>query len=191
MELFHKKGFQSTGLEEILAESGVCKSNFYYHFKSKDELGLSVLREKIKEMRREYIEPTLGNPEWGPKERLVRFFEAMIRLSGANGCTRGCIFGNMTLELAGRHEGMRSLLEAFFKELEGRIGRTLREGAGGGIDLRGMKPEDTATAVVSLLQGGILLTKGYQDTSPLRSGLSLLLRFIDGDSGDTAAAKAN
>jgi TetR/AcrR family transcriptional regulator, transcriptional repressor for nem operon len=190
MELFHRKGFQATGLEEILAQSGVCKSNFYYHFKSKDELGLSVLDEKMKEMRRDYIDPTLGDMAWEPKQRLIRFFDAMIRFCGEHGCSRGCIFGNMTLELADHHEGMRSLLEAFFKDLENRIVCTLREGAdGGGIDLRGMQPEETATAVVSLLQGGILLTKGYKDTSPLQSGLNLLIRFISEDNG--GASRAN
>lgn len=189
MELFHRKGFQSTGLEEILTQSGVCKSNFYYHFKSKDELGLSVLSKKMVEMQQDYIEPTLGNTAWEPKERLDRFFDAMIRFCREYGCTRGCIFGNMTLELAGHHEGMRNRLEVFFRDLEERIAGTLRDGAaGGGIVLRGMQPEETATAVVSLLQGGILLTKGYKDTSPLESGLKLLTRFFGEDAGGTAGA---
>ncbi|WP_438444799.1 TetR/AcrR family transcriptional regulator [Gorillibacterium sp. sgz5001074] len=181
MELFHRKGFQSTGLEEILSASGVCKSNFYYHFKSKDELGLSVLEEKMREMQRDYIEPALGDYSVPPRERLIRFFEGMIRFCDENGCSRGCIFGNMTLELADHHEGIRSRLVVFFRELETRVRDTLQEGARtGGIALQGMPADELATAVVSLLQGGILLTRGYKDTSPLASGLHLLIRFIGG-----------
>lgn len=183
MELFHRKGFQSTGLEEILSLSGVCKSNFYYHFKSKDELGLSVLEEKMKEMQRDYIEPALGDPVAAPRERLIRFFESMILFCEENGCNRGCIFGNMTLELADHNEGMRNRLVIFFRDLENRIAGTLSEGAARGeIRLQGMSPEELATAAISLLQGGILLTRGYKETTPLASGLHLLIRFI-GDEG--------
>lgn len=179
MELFHRKGFQATGLEEILSRSGVCKSNFYYHFKSKDELGLSVLEEKMKEMQREYIEPALGDTAATPRERLIAFFEGMIRFCDVNGCNRGCIFGNMTLELADHHEGMRSRLVVFFHGLESRIAGTLSEGAAdGSIDLQGMSAEELATAAVSLLQGGILLARGYKETAPLASGLQLFIRFI-------------
>lgn len=179
MELFHRKGFQSTGLEEILTQSGVCKSNFYYHFRSKDELGLSVLEEKMKEMQRDYIEPALSDRSLGPKERLVLFFEGMMRYCDQHGYSRGCIFGNMTLELADHHEGMRSLLVRFFRDLEGRIEATLREGEGEcGLNLGGLEPRELATAVVSLLQGGILLSRGYKDASPLEGGLKLLVHFI-------------
>jgi len=41
--LFHRRGFQPTSLDEIVAASGVCRSNLYYHFASKEELGLAVL----------------------------------------------------------------------------------------------------------------------------------------------------
>src|SRR3990172_11532540 len=41
--LIHRKGFNNTSLEDILRESGVGKGNFYYYFKSKDDLGYAVL----------------------------------------------------------------------------------------------------------------------------------------------------
>ena len=47
MDLFHDHGYQGTGLEDILSSSGVCKSNFYYHFKSKEELGLKVIERRL------------------------------------------------------------------------------------------------------------------------------------------------
>lgn len=182
MDLFHQKGFQTTGLEEILAQSGVCKSNFYYHFKSKDELGMAVLEEKIKEMQRGYIVPTLENRSLDAQERIVRFFREMIRFCEEHECYRGCMFGNFTLELADHHEAMRLRLSGFFRDLAETIRKVLQEGQGAGtLDLRGMAPEDVSNAAVSLLQGGILLAKGYKDTGPLVSSLDLLICFI-GDS---------
>jgi TetR/AcrR family transcriptional regulator, transcriptional repressor for nem operon len=86
MELFHRKGFQATGLEEILTQSGVCKSNFYYHFKSKDELGLYVLKRKMEQVLREIVAPSLGNRSYAPKERISRFF-AMPTNAGGGACS--------------------------------------------------------------------------------------------------------
>ena len=38
LRLFYTQGFNATGIDKILAESGVAKMTMYKHFKSKDEL---------------------------------------------------------------------------------------------------------------------------------------------------------
>lgn len=179
MELFHLKGFQATGLEEILAMSGVCKSNFYYHFKSKDELGLCVVEHKIRDMEQDFIGPTLDNPALSPSKRLAGFFQKMIQFCGEHGCHRGCIFGNLTLELSDHHDDMRERLSAYFHGLERRVKLVLEEGVQAGeLSLRGMAADEAASAIISLLQGGILLTKGHKELQPLESSLNLMLRFL-------------
>jgi len=44
LKLFCSGGFHATGIDRILAESGVAKMTLYNHFKSKDELILAALR---------------------------------------------------------------------------------------------------------------------------------------------------
>ena len=41
--LMSLRGFHRTSLEDILRESRVGKGNFYYYFRSKEELGYAVL----------------------------------------------------------------------------------------------------------------------------------------------------
>src|SRR5258707_15252984 len=43
----YRSGFQSAGLDTILASAGVTKGALYYHFKSKEALGYAVLEEGI------------------------------------------------------------------------------------------------------------------------------------------------
>ena len=38
VELFAKKGYENTGIEEITAVAGFAKGSLYYHFKSKQDL---------------------------------------------------------------------------------------------------------------------------------------------------------
>jgi TetR/AcrR family transcriptional regulator, transcriptional repressor for nem operon len=41
--LIHSKGYNNTGLADVLKAAKVPKGSFYFYFKSKDELGLAVL----------------------------------------------------------------------------------------------------------------------------------------------------
>jgi TetR/AcrR family transcriptional regulator, transcriptional repressor for nem operon len=43
----HKSGFQSTGVDTILAATGVTKGALYYHFASKKALGYAIVEEVI------------------------------------------------------------------------------------------------------------------------------------------------
>ncbi|MDN4501663.1 TetR/AcrR family transcriptional regulator [Alteromonadaceae bacterium BrNp21-10] len=44
--LFNQHGYHATGIDKILAQSGVSKATLYKHFKSKEELILEVLRQR-------------------------------------------------------------------------------------------------------------------------------------------------
>src|SRR5438552_18787355 len=43
----HRSGFQSAGIDTILAATNVTKGALYYHFESKEALGYAVVEEKI------------------------------------------------------------------------------------------------------------------------------------------------
>lgn len=42
--LFYRNGYNSTGINEIIRESGIAKATLYNHFKSKEDLCLSYLK---------------------------------------------------------------------------------------------------------------------------------------------------
>ena len=44
--LFYANGYNSTGINEIIAKSGIAKATLYNHFKSKEEICLAYLRFK-------------------------------------------------------------------------------------------------------------------------------------------------
>ena len=44
--LFYKNGYNSTGINEIISESGIAKATLYNHFKSKEDLCLAYLQFK-------------------------------------------------------------------------------------------------------------------------------------------------
>ncbi|MEO1928034.1 MAG: TetR/AcrR family transcriptional regulator [Nautiliaceae bacterium] len=50
LEIFAKKGYENTNLEEIAKEVGITKPAIYYHFKSKKELYNYIFKEKFKKL---------------------------------------------------------------------------------------------------------------------------------------------
>ncbi len=51
LSLFTRNGYHATGIDRILAESGVAKMTLYNHFESKDELILAALRLRDERFR--------------------------------------------------------------------------------------------------------------------------------------------
>jgi len=77
MKLFAQKGFSSTSIQEIATESNISKGAFYLHFKSKDDLLLSIL---------EYIFDTIEssrlvfeNQDLSPREKFIKQISAFFR----------------------------------------------------------------------------------------------------------------
>lgn len=52
-ELIYAKGYQNTSVDDIIATTQVTKGAFYYHFRTKDEMGIAIINEILK--------PTLTN----------------------------------------------------------------------------------------------------------------------------------
>src|SRR5271167_2788055 len=49
----YRYGFQSAGIDAILAATNVTKGALYYHFESKEALGYAVVEEKIAKLVRD------------------------------------------------------------------------------------------------------------------------------------------
>jgi TetR/AcrR family transcriptional repressor of nem operon len=177
-ELFHENGFQQTSVDEILKRSGVTKSNFYYHFKSKEELGLVILDRFIQLYESDVLIKTLGNKELAPSERLIEFYRSVRTFHRDLEKPRGCPFGNMAIEMSGSNESFREKLSVFFNAWEKIIEECISEGMRSG-DFRGdLPPGLIAQLILSHLEGAIMMVKTHRSIEPLSSGSETILRLL-------------
>lgn len=175
MDLFHTNGYQATGLEDILTSSKVCKSNFYYHFKSKEELAIRVIEAKVKEMQEKFLRPSLDNPKLSNKQKVLALFDRLLEFCEEQGCRKGCFFGNLGLELSDHSEELRRPLSEFFILLERKIEACLSDGISNcEFTMKGLSPQELAQPIVALLQGGLLLSKTHKQSSAMRSTVKLI-----------------
>ena len=94
-------------------------------------------------------------------------------------CTRGCILGNLTLELSHTNDGFRRKLADVFRDWSAYIAGELQQ-----MKECGELPQDLDTAayadfVVSALEGGIMMSKVSLDPSPMRNSIDLILKQLD------------
>jgi AcrR family transcriptional regulator len=96
MRLFRDKGFHATGIDTILAESGVAKRTLYLHFRSKEELILAVLADRDRQWR-DWFRKSVARHASSPRDKLLAIFDAMEEWFGRPDF-HGCMFINAAAE---------------------------------------------------------------------------------------------
>ncbi|MDL5591740.1 TetR family transcriptional regulator [Bacillus subtilis] len=98
LTLFYRDGFHATGIDRILAESGVAKMTLYKHFKSKDELIEAALQKRM-EAPRERMAWALEHLP--PRTAILAVFEGLHGLLH-EAEYHGCAFVNAAAEFHDR-----------------------------------------------------------------------------------------
>jgi len=88
--LFQQDGYRATGIDRILAESGVAKMTLYKHFPSKDDLILSVLRDRSARWR-DGMEQAVARRATAPRDKALAVFDVFEAWFATPDFT-GCMF---------------------------------------------------------------------------------------------------
>ncbi|MBD8081377.1 TetR/AcrR family transcriptional regulator [Chryseobacterium caseinilyticum] len=98
-ELIYQKGYQTTSVDEIIATTQVTKGAFYYHFKTKDEMGLAILNElMIPNFKNNFIQPF--QTEGHPLDTIYNLLHYLLIESEDLKVEYGCPASNFTQEMA-------------------------------------------------------------------------------------------
>ena len=180
-QLFHSFGFQGTSIDMIMKESGVCRSNFYYYFDSKEALGLMATKKVASGFKENFLSKTILNSDLNPLERLDSFYEKAIsynRSLFSQDCYPGCLFGNLALEQGGVNENFRSVLRDFFQEWKDSFEQCLRDGMEQGFFREGIDPKEIAALLISQIEGAILLSKVDNSINTLEATCGAMRKLI-------------
>jgi TetR/AcrR family transcriptional repressor of nem operon len=123
MQLFHTRGYNGSGVNDIVVTAGVPKGSFYNHFDSKEALGL----ETITRYGRESDIEALGDTSIAPMVRLRRHFQLLADRFRASGFSRGCLLGNFGAEMADVNPNIRAALSLTLAAWTDAIAGVLRE----------------------------------------------------------------
>ncbi|MBI4591426.1 MAG: TetR family transcriptional regulator C-terminal domain-containing protein [Candidatus Rokubacteria bacterium] len=155
----HLKGYHATSLDDVLKASGVGKGNFYYYFKSKEELGYAILDQVVRAFIQRTVEPSLSDATAKPLDKICSFLDRVLETQRERNCVGGCPMGNLASELSDVHEGFRRRLAEIFTLWRERLTEALAQAQAEGSLAPECEAAGLAHFLVAALEGAILMTK--------------------------------
>jgi TetR/AcrR family transcriptional regulator, transcriptional repressor for nem operon len=176
--LIHVRGYQNTSLDDVLRESGVGKGNFYYYFRSKEDLGYAILDDIVAKFQERSLEPCFADGAASRLDQIRCFLDHVLEAQRRSNCIGGCALGNLASELSDVHEGFRARLASVFTAWRARLTRALREAQARVEVVEACRPEPVAHFLVAGLEGAILLAKVSKDIGVLEQCVNELKRYL-------------
>src|SRR6266852_4365883 len=176
--LIHLQGYHCTSLDDVLRESGVGKGNFYYHFRSKEDLGYAIIERLVTAFLARTLGPAFADPEPDVMGQIEGFLALVLDNQRQRNCVGGCPMGNLASELSDVHEGFRLRLAGIFIEWRSGLTEALRRGQARGRVRAECQPASVAEFLVAALEGAILLAKVTKDISVMEKSVEELKRHL-------------
>lgn len=95
--LFYENGFEATSFADIATALGISRGNFYYHFKTKDEILQAVIDKRLSDTSDMLADWAADYPT--PRDRILAFVNILIA-NRTGIMTHGCPVGTLSTELA-------------------------------------------------------------------------------------------
>lgn len=163
MRLFRRQGYASTGLLQILAESGAPKGSLYYYFPTgKEALGeaaVNLAGEMIREMLAE-----LATRHEEPKAFLKAYCQTMARWMEESGFRSGCPIATTLLETT---PASPSITAAGQRAIDSWIDIIAGVLARGKAKLGTRDANSKAQAIVAAMEGALILSRIRQSAKPI------------------------
>jgi len=171
----YRFGFQSAGIDTILAATNVTKGALYYHFESKEALGHAIIEEIVAKLPRDkWLRPLQEGKD--PIDALIDIVQATsVRPKDVNG---GCPLVNLAQEMSPLDEEFRKRLERIFQSWQEGIAMALRRGQSEGTVRRDLVPEESASFLIAMYEGYVLLAKNAQDPKVWNVGIRNIMGWL-------------
>ncbi|MCS3529000.1 TetR/AcrR family transcriptional regulator [Chryseobacterium sp. JUb7] len=171
-ELIYVNGYQTTSVDEIIATTQVTKGAFYYHFKTKDEMGLAIINElMIPNFKNTFIKPfqSIENP-------IDTIYNLMYYLLIENESLKveyGCPASNFTQEMAPWNIDFTKALNQLSLQWENAMIEAVEKGKENGT----IKPDVNAKEVAVFTISGYW---GVRNLGKLENSKSVYLIYLKG-----------
>jgi TetR/AcrR family transcriptional regulator, transcriptional repressor for nem operon len=171
----YRSGFQSTGLDTILAATGVTKGALYHHFDSKEALGYALVEEVIAGLTRDkWLRPLHCSTD--PIATLIGIVRATsVRDEDVR---YGCPLNNLAQEMSPLDEHFRRRLAKVFYDWQEGIASALLRGQSEGTVRRDLDASQTAAFLVAVYEGYTSLAKNGQDVDVLKVGIRSIIVWL-------------
>jgi len=176
--LLRKNGYQATGLDKILKESGAPKGSLYYHFpRGKSQLASEALELAASRMAAGMLE--MLSSQRNPAGAIRALFGGTSAALAKSSYMDGCPIATVTLEMASDNPEVRHVCETSFEAWRQILASHLL-----GAGFKKSRAEALATLILASLEGGLLLSRAQRSVKPLSALARELIKLVRANSAD-------
>lgn len=152
LELFYKKGYYNTSVDDILKELSLSKGAFYHHFDSKEDFFIQIIQNLVvRKMYSMLIEPIEGHEN--TLDLIANCFENALETAVHNELDYGFVLGNFMCEFNGRNPKIMKHLSDILKVWEVNLVSAIQRGKFNGYIDRHVDAEAVAVFLISSYMG--------------------------------------
>jgi TetR/AcrR family transcriptional regulator, transcriptional repressor for nem operon len=174
--LMFRQGVPGTTLEQVQAAAGVSASQIFHYFADKRALVRAVIAYQTDNVLTTQ-QPLLGRLD--SMEALRAWADQFVSIKEQLKYEGGCPLGSLGSELAETDAAARHEVERGFARWEEAIRDGLRAMYARGDLRRSADPDALALALLTALEGGLLMTQIRRDAAPLRTVMDVTLAHIE------------
>jgi TetR/AcrR family transcriptional repressor of nem operon len=171
-----ERGYNATGIQDLLVATSVPKGSFYHHFASKEDFALHVVGRYLAEVHL-LLDQTLSDADRAPLERIRLFFERLLAMYAGQGYL-GSLIGLLGQELAAVNTAFRRHIEAAFDGIAARLAETLDEARRRGDLPQEADPLQTANLILDCWEGAALRSRLLRSPAPLEAALENAFKTV-------------
>lgn len=167
--LFNKKGYNGSSLSELIKEIGLTKGAIYGNFKNKDEIATAAFEFNLSRIN-EVINLTQVDEDDAIKKLLFipDFYRRKARELGTNG---GCPILNTSVEVDNNNSLLNKRVRQTINQWTSNIEKIINEGKLKNQIKDNVSATELAVVIISLIEGGIMLTMIMNDATQLMTVL--------------------
>lgn len=147
-ELIYVNGYQATSVDDIIATTKVTKGAFYYHFKTKDDMGLAIINEILKpSLAAGFIAPLQTDDS--PGDAIYHLMYSLLLKNKFMKPEYGCPASNLTQEMAPWNTAFNKALNKLTGDWEKAMAAVIEKGKKDGLIRRDVDAKQATLFIMS------------------------------------------
>lgn len=175
--LFNTKGYAGTSLSEIMDRCGIRKGGIYNHFENKDEIALAAFEYSFSQilllLSKEQQDATTS------RQKLMAICNVYITIIDNKVLEGGCPILNTAIESDDGHPQLKEKTQHAMNFLLEQLTQIINEGMQNKEFRSDIDPEEVCSYIIAVIEGGIMLSKLFDDSKYIRHCTSNVMKYIE------------
>jgi TetR/AcrR family transcriptional regulator, transcriptional repressor for nem operon len=174
--LFNQRGYSGTSLQDIMAATGLTKGGIYGHFESKEEIALAAFHYASGIILQLLSQTVNAHQTAVAKlEALLNFYKKYLISPPITG---GCPVLNTSVEADDTNPLLRASVVKVLNKMHRSLEYIVQQGIQNGELKASANPEQFAILFISMIEGGVMVSKAYGNPLYLNTVLKQLHNMI-------------